>query len=232
MPLTVWRLTPVARKQSAQGEYYCASPTRIAKAEHSTPRNGAATLWIIAVLPLCLLLLVIVVEIGTLWNTRSELLTALDAAALAGVKTWGDSIEAGVSPNDATAAARQAAVASFASNTVHGLSWTLDPNESMGGTPHGNLSCAGEVILAGAQSGSLAASTSLTPSCGAGSDVDYCVITRKTLSVPSVCRQMFGFSVGPFQVSGQAVARAGCTGSTFLVANPKVSHLSSIACTE
>ncbi len=195
-------------------------------------RDGVATVWVILSLPICLTILVTVIEIGSLWSARSELCTALESAALAGVKTWGDGIEAGVSAVPATVAARQAAAATFAANTVGGTSWSLDLNDSGAASSHGNLSCSGEIILGGVLPGATAADSGLAPICGSGSDVEYCVVTRKVVSIPAVCSELFGVPVGPFQISAQAAARAGCTGAGATVANPAVAHISSLSCTE
>lgn len=195
-------------------------------------RDGVATLWVILSLPICLTILVTVIEIGSLWSARSELCTALESAALAGVKTWGDGIEAGVSAVPATSAARQAAAATFAANTVGGTSWTLDLNDSGTASSHGNLSCSGEIILGGMLPGSTAVDSGLAPLCGSGTDVEYCVVTRKVLTISTVCSELFGVPIGPFQISAQAAARAGCTGTGATVANPAVGHISSLSCAE
>lgn len=57
---------------------------------HPLARRGVATVWLVLFLPLLMLMLCFVVEIGNLWMARAELETALEAAALAAVKEWGD----------------------------------------------------------------------------------------------------------------------------------------------
>ncbi len=200
---------------------------------HYSGRAGIASFWVLLSLPLFLSLFIVIIEIGVLWNARSELVTALESAALAGVKTWGDTVEEGLLPGDlaATTVARRAALAAFTSNTVSGKHYALNANESPTGI-YGNLSCNGDVVLYGALPGSNSADTSLTPSCGAGSDVSYCVAARKTLVIPSISQHLFGISIGPFEISGQATARADCTGSGIIVGNPKLAHVTSFTCTD
>ncbi len=127
----------------------------------SSLRRGIATIWVILSLPTALVLLITVVEIGNLWTARTELQTNLEAAALAGVKTWGDLSEAASMPMDPhptpgaigiTGAARDAAQAAFAVNSVNGQFFTLNDNETDDGdddTGYDNTSCTGDIILGG-----------------------------------------------------------------------------------
>ncbi|MHC4877541.1 MAG: Tad domain-containing protein [Planctomycetota bacterium] len=124
-------------------------------------RRGIATIWVILSLPTALVLLITVVEIGNLWTARTELQTNLESAALAGVKTWGDLSEAASLPMDPhptpgaiaiTGAARDAAQAAFAVNSVNGQFFTLNDNEtddSNDDTGYDNTSCSGDIILGG-----------------------------------------------------------------------------------
>src|SRR5262245_34502687 len=53
-------------------------------------RRGSATLWLIIWLPCLLALFVTLVGVANLWLARVELENALESAALAAVKQWGD----------------------------------------------------------------------------------------------------------------------------------------------
>lgn len=55
-----------------------------------TDRRGSATIWLIATLPVLLILFCFVINIAQQWLARVELENALEAAALAAVKEWGD----------------------------------------------------------------------------------------------------------------------------------------------
>ncbi len=124
-------------------------------------RRGIATIWVILSLPVALILLITVVEIGNLWTARTELQTNLEAAALAGVKTWGDESEDSSMPMDPhpnpgeiniTGAARDAAIAAFAVNSVNGQFFTLNRNETDDGDDlvgYDNTNCSGDIILGG-----------------------------------------------------------------------------------
>ncbi len=53
-------------------------------------RRGVATLWLILLMPVLVLLLCKVVDIGKLWLERAALENTLEIAALSAVKEWGD----------------------------------------------------------------------------------------------------------------------------------------------
>ena len=57
---------------------------------HLTRRRGSATIWLIVTLPVLLILFCFVLNIAQQWLARVELENALEAAALAAVKEWGD----------------------------------------------------------------------------------------------------------------------------------------------
>jgi Flp pilus assembly protein TadG len=61
--------------------------SRIVKQTHC---RGSATIWLIAALPVLLILFCFVINIAQQWLARVELENALEAAALAAVKEWGD----------------------------------------------------------------------------------------------------------------------------------------------
>src|SRR5947208_6071110 len=62
---------------------------RTTKPRHSR-RRGSATLWMVIWLPCLLVLFCVLVGVANLWLARIELENALEAAALAAVKQWGD----------------------------------------------------------------------------------------------------------------------------------------------
>ena len=102
-------------------------------------RAGLATLWLVLMLPLVLLLLGFVIEIGNLWLARAELENALESAALAAVKEWGDAGGVG-----GTLVPRQVGQTFAAASTVRGNSVVIglnrtaataaNPNENLDGT--------------------------------------------------------------------------------------------------
>lgn len=128
-------------------------PARIDTKNH---RQGVATVWTILTVPVVLVGLAGVIELGHLWVVRNELQTSLEAAALAGVKTWADLSEA---DNHAapgafakTSAARTAAQAAFEVNPIFGQTFVLNRNESNDGNNligYDNQTCAGEIVLGG-----------------------------------------------------------------------------------
>jgi hypothetical protein len=85
-------------------------------------RRGWATLWLIIWLPALLVLLSALLGIANLWLARVELETALEAAALAAVKEWGDQ------GGGETFIPRQVGVEFAAANCVRGVPVAIDPN--------------------------------------------------------------------------------------------------------
>lgn len=123
-------------------------------------RLGVATVWTILTVPVVLIGLVGVIELGHLWLVRNELQTSLESAAIAGVKTWADLSEADSVPTPhqapgafaKTSAARTAAQAAFAVNPIFGQTFILNRNEqddTNNLVGYDNQSCAGEIVLGG-----------------------------------------------------------------------------------
>lgn len=89
-------------------------------------RRAVATLWLILFLPVFLVALCVVVDIGTIWLARAELEDGLEAAALAGSVPWEAAnvprIDPLPPPPDLAddALARAAAIAMAAANSVRG----------------------------------------------------------------------------------------------------------------
>ncbi len=101
-------------------------------------RRGISTLWLILTLPTFVVLLWFAFEIANLWLARVEVENALEAAALAAVKQWGD---AGGGP---TSVPREVGVAYAGANTVRfqpvQIATNLDENPGPD-NPNENLTC-------------------------------------------------------------------------------------------
>lgn len=208
-------------------------------------RSGVAVLWLIASAPAILLFLCVMVEVANIWNARVKLEVALESAALAGVKTWAELTEADTvpAPHDSpgefakTSAARDAAVAAAAANNVAGMSIVLDRNEADDGlndVGYDNANCTGDLILGGfPTTGATDFNVTAAVGCGRSTvpDEDFAVLAQQTLSVNAICNNLFGIPVGPFTVSGRAVATARCAGAnSTVVNNPLLVHVTGVTC--
>src|SRR5262245_58633790 len=89
-------------------------------------RRGAATLWLLAVLPVLIVLVLYVSELGHLWLARVELESSLESAAKAAVLGWGQS--GGVPVSGWTSGARGRGLALATSNGLDTVPVTLDSN--------------------------------------------------------------------------------------------------------
>jgi Flp pilus assembly protein TadG len=101
-------------------------------------RRGISTIWLMATLPIMLIMLGIVVNVANLWLARIELENALEAAALAAVKEWGDA-SGGV-----TDGPRDVGVAYAAANNVRCVPLTISTNldaSPSANNPNANLVC-------------------------------------------------------------------------------------------
>jgi hypothetical protein len=147
--------------------------------ECTTLPRGIATVWAVVAIPTAVTLLCVVIEVAHLWLSKIELQNALNAAALAGVKRWGDISEITSAPSpfhdtpgafSITQEARDAAVAAAAGNTVSGQPVVLDRNEADDGIDdvgYDNASCTGDIILGGFPTdGSTAFTTAASVGCG------------------------------------------------------------------
>ena len=99
-------------------------------------RSGSATLWMLIWLPCLLALFVALVGVANLWLARVELENAMEAAALAAVKHWG---EAG---GGDTLTPRQVGVAYAHANAVRSVPVVIDDNYQAGSGPNQNKDCA------------------------------------------------------------------------------------------
>lgn len=98
-------------------------------------RSGSATLWMLIWLPCLLALFVALVGVANLWLARVELENALEAAALAAVKRWG---EAG---GGDTLIPRQVGVAYAQANAVRSLPVVIGDNYQAGSGSNQNKDC-------------------------------------------------------------------------------------------
>ncbi len=99
-------------------------------------RRGISALWLLLFLPLLVIALCLVVEIGNLWIARIELESAAESAALAAVKEWGDA------NGGDTLQARTVGQDFAAANSVRRMSVALDDNyDNTNTNPNDNEEC-------------------------------------------------------------------------------------------
>ncbi len=186
------------------------------QSETTSRRRGIATIWIVLTLPALATLLVVLMDVSNVWLAKTELKNAMDAAALSGAKTWGE--------GGSTLTARLAALNASNTNTVLGTTITLDIAE--GGCANGNTSSSGEIVLGIINDPGtvLEFNCNTTPNCGAG--IPYGVRTRKTLQISSVASSLFGFTIGPYDVTAESYARYACPSGP-----PQLVRVESVVCT-
>jgi Flp pilus assembly protein TadG len=98
-------------------------------------RRGSATLWMVIWLPCLLALFVALVGVSNLWLARVELENAVEAAALATVKQWGDA------GGGDTLIPRQAGVEFAEANGVRGKVLAIGTNYNAAALPNQNAEC-------------------------------------------------------------------------------------------
>jgi Flp pilus assembly protein TadG len=180
------------------------TPRRTRPAAHQ--RRGVVTLWMIVALPVLMLLLILLIEIGNIWRARVELENALEAAALAAVKEWGN----GASNSDA----RDVGVAYAAANTVTGSPVVITDNDSGAPADNGNALPNGNLVLGAVTTTTIpwVFHSGTTPSCSAPA-TDFGVRAQATVRVNSVALRLGGYVVPMLYVSAAATARYSCTTS-------------------
>ena len=156
-------------------------------------RHGIATVWIIAAVPAIFTLLIVLTDVGTVWQARMELETAAEAAALAAVQEW--------KATGNTNLARTAAQNFAAANTVLGYPVVLASNAGGGGTNDNSL-CEGDILLGNLTSGGVLES-GIAPS----STNFYGARVIHAQTVPSLWKTFAGVTFGPYTIHGEAVAR-------------------------
>lgn len=104
-------------------------PRRIARLTppRTARRKGVATIWFVASTPVLLVVLLAVAELGHLWTARTELETAVDAAAIAAAQRWGDPPSLPVA--GWTSAARLRGQQIAAANSIDGAAVVVGANQ-------------------------------------------------------------------------------------------------------
>lgn len=189
-------------------------PHQAKTARHS----GITTFWVLVSLPVLLIILCVVLEIGNLWMGRVALKNALEAAALSGVKSWGDAGGGNTTPH------RSVADDFSSANTVNGTIVSLSAidatlNDNGGGADVANTTCDGVLVFGVARivgseytfnASNIAANLF---ACGDGGSLAtdlYAVRAQATFEVPCISDDLFGFTIGPFNVTGTADAIYDC----------------------
>lgn len=110
----------------------------------NAPRRGIVTFWALVTIPIFLIMLGVVLEIGNLWMARTQLQNALEAAALAAVKTWGDANGGDTTtPRQVGNEFASACLINGASVSLSAIDGTL--NQSGGG--NANTTCNGVLVF-------------------------------------------------------------------------------------
>ncbi len=104
-------------------------------------RKGVYTLWTILFIPVLAMLFILAVNVAQLWLARVELENALEAAALAAVKEWGDA------NGGSTWDPRHIGVEYAAANTINGIPVEIDLNYDPSNLPNENASCDGNLVF-------------------------------------------------------------------------------------
>lgn len=172
----------------------------------SRERRGLATLWLIVAGPALMTLLIFVSDVANIWLARVELENALEAAALAGVKNWGDNGYPNTQP------ARDVAVSYALANTIVGTPLVITTNYDSGGGANQNGPQSGNLIFAAVTTGTSPynLNAGIVGSCSPGS-FGGAVIAQSSAPVPSLADSLFGVPLGPYSVQSQATARYNCT---------------------
>lgn len=128
-------------------------------------REGVATLWLLVALVAFLCLLCLLIDIANLWLARVQLENALESAALAAVKEWGDGNGSAL-----TLGPRNVGVAYAAANEAGGAPVPISTNYLAANTPNENASCSGDLVFGAitSTSPSVVFNAGIRPSCGLG----------------------------------------------------------------
>jgi Flp pilus assembly protein TadG len=177
-------------------------------------RRGAAVVWILVATPVILVLFMVVLSLASIWQARAELQNAVEAAALAGAKLWGDNAD---TPANRTSA-RLAAQAVFQSNTVFGNMVSIASNDNPSAT-NNNQTTTGPILL-----GSFSSSTFYVNQSPATVNERACYV----ITTASITPLLQGLGVlGPFTV--KASAAAVYTGTTQGSGTPQLTIVTSIS---
>jgi Flp pilus assembly protein TadG len=162
-----------------------------------------------------MLMLFFVSDAGKIWIARIELENALEAAALAGVRTWG---EASGGP---TAAARAVAIEYASVNTVDGQSLTITSNLNVANPPNENASTTGNLVFGSATpvGTNWIFDSGTAPDCGANRS--YAIRAQAKAPVTSFSNGFLGLTFGPYEVQIETTVIYQCGADTpRIVASP------------
>lgn len=171
-------------------------------------RSGVATVWLIMLLPVLILLLCVVVDLANLWLARNQAETAMEAAALAAVKSWGSGAP---SPSvNWTQIARARGVTLASANLVGNqtvligsnfgtFDVTSNPNENAACSAAGGIPPAGNLVFGKVTSsgGLFQFDAGIAPVAGE----IYGVRGQAVISVPSLFGGFSGVTFGPYTVT-------------------------------
>lgn len=178
-------------------------------------RQGIAVVWLLLALPVLLILLCLVVEAGNLWLARMELKHAMESAALAAVKEWGDDDSNGT--DEARIVGRQFALG----NPVRGTSivWAASPNYNGNPNDNGNAACSDiqsgtfnedATLVFGAvtvgQEVTFNSTVMPVHDPDEEDSIPYGVRAQTVLQIPSVVSEIAGVPIGPFFIRAEATA--------------------------
>jgi Flp pilus assembly protein TadG len=149
-------------------------------------------------IPVVLVAICVAVEVGNLWLARLDLENAVEASALAAVKSWGS--------GSTTATSRAAGVDYARANTVVGQTisatdFSANHTAPTVPNPNGNLDPVNGNLVFGSVSGS-----TFSDSTAPGGANDFAVHAQASYSVNSICNTLFGAAVGPFSINADATA--------------------------
>jgi Flp pilus assembly protein TadG len=147
------------------------------------------TLWTILAVPVVMTILCVVVEVGRLWQARSQLENALEAAALAAVQEWGQ--RGGKA--EQVAAGEIAGNAYARANAIHGMPVDLEDRVIVPAVAwaFGTATCKGTGF-------------DFTPD--PRSQTNLAVALEATARVPALFRHLFGRWIGESTVSASTAA--------------------------
>lgn len=168
-------------------------------------RHGVAVLWLILAMPVLLLLVGFVLEIGNLWLARVQLENALESAALAAVKEWADA------GGGDTQTARWVGIEYAAANRVTGTPVGLLDNYAPANTNQ-NASCTGDLVFGALTNDAIpwVFNAEIAPGCGLGQVPAFAVRAQASVAVNSLCGSLLGITWPVFHVSGSSTARNDC----------------------
>jgi len=155
-------------------------------------RPGIAKLWLILLLPCIVIALCLVIEIANLWIARAELEDAMEAAALAAVKEWGDT-NAPIN----TQPARAVGVEYARTNSVRGVSVTITENRDTNNI-NDNDECDGNLLFGAITSDEADApnhvfNADVVPNCNVGGLVLFDASSEASMQAAD----SFGVNFGP-----------------------------------